>query len=183
VARPALASGAAALAQTYTFDSFGKLTGSTGSLTNPFRYTAREFDSETNLYYYRARYYDPQVGRFLSEDSVKFAQGVNFYRYTENNPIGFSDPLGHGPWNCIKCLYHLYKSDSCLKSARDCRKKLDEKYPDPVDLCSATNSPNPGDAYFKQCFAKNPACQKLIESCGKCGLWPPLMGDPHFPQQ
>lgn len=37
------------LAQTYTFDSFGKLTNSSGSLTNPFRYTAREFDSETSL--------------------------------------------------------------------------------------------------------------------------------------
>jgi hypothetical protein len=47
------------LAQTYTFDSFGRLTGSSGSLKNPFQYTAREFDTETGLYYYRARYYDP----------------------------------------------------------------------------------------------------------------------------
>jgi RHS repeat-associated protein len=57
------------IAQTYTFDSFGKLTNSTGSLINPFLYTGREFDGETNLYYYRARYYDPQIGRFLREDS------------------------------------------------------------------------------------------------------------------
>ena len=52
-----LANSAGVLAQTYTFDSFGKQTASSGSLTNPFRYTARESDSETNLYYYRARYY------------------------------------------------------------------------------------------------------------------------------
>jgi len=50
---------AGALAQTYTFDSFGKQTASSGSLTSPFQYTGREFDPETGLYYYRARYYDP----------------------------------------------------------------------------------------------------------------------------
>jgi RHS repeat-associated protein len=44
------------LAQTHTFDSFGKQTASSGSLTNPFQYTGREFDPETSLYYYRARY-------------------------------------------------------------------------------------------------------------------------------
>lgn len=43
-----------------------------GSLTNPFQYTAREFDPETSLYYYRARYYDPTSGRFLSEGPLGF---------------------------------------------------------------------------------------------------------------
>ena len=70
-----LSSGAGALAQTYTFDSFGKQTASSGSLTNPFQYTARESDPETGLYYYRARYYDPSAGRFLSEDPIDFAGG------------------------------------------------------------------------------------------------------------
>ena len=58
-----LSNAAGALAQTYTFDSFGKLTASSGSLTNPFQFTSRELDSETNLYYFRNRYYDPQSGR------------------------------------------------------------------------------------------------------------------------
>jgi YD repeat-containing protein len=57
---------AGALANTYTFDSFGNLTNSTGTLRNPFQYTGREFDSETGVYYYRERYYDPTIGRFLS---------------------------------------------------------------------------------------------------------------------
>jgi uncharacterized protein RhaS with RHS repeats len=65
-----LSGGAGSLAQTYTFDSFGKQTASSGSLTNPFQYAARESDSETGLYFYRARYYDPSSGRFLSEDPL-----------------------------------------------------------------------------------------------------------------
>jgi RHS repeat-associated protein len=89
-----LSNTAGALAQTYTFDSFGKTTTSTGSLTNPFRYTGREFDVETNLYFYRARYYDPNAGRFTSEDPVKFKAGVNFYRYVKNNAVNLKDPSG-----------------------------------------------------------------------------------------
>jgi len=53
-----LSNAAGSIANTYTYDSFGKLTASTGSLVNPFQYTARESDTETGLYYYRARYYD-----------------------------------------------------------------------------------------------------------------------------
>jgi len=89
-----LANGAGALAQTYTFDSFGNLTSSSGSLTNPFRYTAREFDTETNLYYYRARYVDQSTGRFLSEDPARFNGGINLYAYVRNEPIDFVDPYG-----------------------------------------------------------------------------------------
>ena len=59
-----LSSAAGSLAQTYTFDSFGKQAASTGSLVNPFQYTGRESDTETGLYYYRARYYDSSTGRF-----------------------------------------------------------------------------------------------------------------------
>ena len=82
------------MAQTYTLDSFGKQTATTGSLTNPFQYTAREFDSETSVYYYRARYYDLNVGRFVSEDPSGLSGGVNFYAYVHNNPVNFRDPLG-----------------------------------------------------------------------------------------
>jgi RHS repeat-associated protein len=93
-----LSNGAGSLAQTYTYDSFGKITASTGSLTNPFRYTGREFDTETNLYFYRARYYDPTTGRFLSEDPMEFAAGdVNLYRYAYNNAENRTDPTGFWP--------------------------------------------------------------------------------------
>jgi RHS repeat-associated protein len=89
-----LSSGSGTLANTYTFDSYGKLTDSTGTLTNPFRYTAREFDQETGLYYYRARYYDGTVGRFISEDPIGFVGGINKYAYVLDNPIDRNDAFG-----------------------------------------------------------------------------------------
>ncbi|MGC2531302.1 MAG: RHS repeat-associated core domain-containing protein [Candidatus Acidiferrum sp.] len=92
-----LSNAAGALAQTYTFDSFGNQTASTGSLTNSFRYTAREFDSETSLYYMRARYFDPQVGRFISEDPIGFSGDINVYRYSFNSPVNLDDPSGLAP--------------------------------------------------------------------------------------
>jgi len=92
-------SGAAAV--TYAYDVFGNLSGSTGNLTNPFRYTGREFDSETGLYFYRARYYDSKGGRFTSEDPLRFKLGPNFYAYVANDPVGHIDPSGLCP-----CGYH-----------------------------------------------------------------------------
>ncbi len=89
-----LSNTAGALAQTYTFDSFGKQTASSGSLTNPFHYAAREFDGESALYYMRARYFDPTTGRFISEDPIRFAGGMNFYAYVANQPTQSSDPFG-----------------------------------------------------------------------------------------
>jgi RHS repeat-associated protein len=96
-----LSSTAGVLASTYGYDSFGKLTASTGMLTNPFKYTGREFDSETGIYYYRARYYDPGTGKFVSEDPLRFEIGINFYPYVQNDPVGHIDPSGLCP-----CGYH-----------------------------------------------------------------------------
>jgi RHS repeat-associated protein len=89
-----LSSGLGALTNTYTFDSLGNLTNFTGTLSNPFRYTGREFDSETSLNFYRARYYDQNVGRFISEDPIGFGSGTHFYKYARNNPVLLDDPFG-----------------------------------------------------------------------------------------
>ncbi|MDP1614568.1 MAG: RHS repeat-associated core domain-containing protein, partial [Methylococcales bacterium] len=56
-------------------------------------YTGRE-DDQTGLYYYRARYYDTNTGRFISEDPLGFEAGINFYAYVNNNPINANDPSG-----------------------------------------------------------------------------------------
>jgi RHS repeat-associated protein len=90
-----LTNSSGAVAQTYTYDSFGNVTNSTGTLSNPFSYTGREFDSETGLYYYRARYYDPSAGRFLSEDRPNSTSNIHgFYQYASNNPLLWTDPTG-----------------------------------------------------------------------------------------
>ncbi len=89
-----LSNSSGALANTYTYDSFGKLTASSGTVTNPYRFTGREFDSETGIYNYRARYYDFQIGRFISEDPLHFKGGINFYAYAGNAPSKLTDPFG-----------------------------------------------------------------------------------------
>jgi len=97
-----LSNSAGSIANTYTYDSFGKLTASTGSLVNPFRYTARESDTETGLYYYRARYYDQTPGRFISEDPIGFhGGGSNLYAYVGNSSSGLIDPFGLWPGSAI----------------------------------------------------------------------------------
>jgi len=90
-----LTTASGALGNSYRYDSFGDLTASSGSIVNRFQYTAREFDSETGLYYYRARYYDPVTGRFLSEDPLTFdGDSIDFYEYSTNNPGTVNDPFG-----------------------------------------------------------------------------------------
>ncbi|HEY6385112.1 MAG TPA: RHS repeat-associated core domain-containing protein [Candidatus Acidoferrum sp.] len=89
-----LSNSAGTIANTYTYDSYGNLTASTGTLVNSFRYTARESDPETRLYYYRARYYDPNAGRFLTEDPIGSGAGNNVFTYVRNEPTRFADPSG-----------------------------------------------------------------------------------------
>jgi RHS repeat-associated protein len=89
-----LSSSAGAVANTYRYDSLGNVTNFTGTLSNLFQYTAREFDQETGANFYRARYYDQTIGRFLSEDPSGFRAGQNFYSYTKNNPVNAIDPTG-----------------------------------------------------------------------------------------
>ena len=93
-----LSNSAGALTNTYTYDSYGNLTASTGTITNPFRFAAREFDPETGIYEYRARYYDQHVGGFLGEDFLRLSDGLTRYDYVLNSPTNYVDPLGLCPW-------------------------------------------------------------------------------------
>ena len=66
----------------------------------PYKFTGQEQDSSAGLYYYNARYYDPELGRFIQADSIVQApydpQTLNRYAYCRNNPVKFVDPSGHG---------------------------------------------------------------------------------------
>jgi RHS repeat-associated protein len=77
----------------YGYDAFGNTTLSGGTSTNVFQYTGRENDG-TGLYSYRARYYSPTFGRFISEDPIGLRGGFNFYRYANDSPANYTDPYG-----------------------------------------------------------------------------------------
>jgi len=77
----------------YTYDPFGNTQSTNPAFSNPFQYTGRENDG-TGLYYYRARYYSTAIQRFLSEDPIGLAGGINKYAYADNDPILEGDPTG-----------------------------------------------------------------------------------------
>lgn len=136
--------------------------------SNSAEFTGRENDGN-GLYYYRARFYTPVPGRFVSEDPIGWRGGANLYKYVMDDPTDLIDPLGYGPLDCARWLYDYRR---CANSIKKCREDLDKKYPNLVDLCIETKSNNQDDAYFKECFLKNPECQPLIKAGAECGIWP-----------
>jgi RHS repeat-associated protein len=84
------------------FTPYGSTYKQTGSYDPKFKFTGKELDN-TGLYFYGARYYDPQLGRFTSADTIVQApydpQSLNRYAYCRNNPINLVDPSGHSWWS------------------------------------------------------------------------------------
>ncbi|MFQ8688150.1 MAG: RHS repeat-associated core domain-containing protein [Lachnospirales bacterium] len=78
--------------KTYSYDAFGNEINRDKNDTNPFRYCGEYWDNETESIYLRARYYNPSIGRFTTEDPIK--DGSNWYAYCSGNPIMFWDPSG-----------------------------------------------------------------------------------------
>ena len=77
----------------YEYDVFGAIRSAVGTSDNPRKFTGKEYESDVRLYYFAARYYDPYIGRFTSRDPA--GDGLNWYIYTENNPLKYIDPSGH----------------------------------------------------------------------------------------
>jgi len=92
-----LSSASGGLVERYSYDVFGK-PDTTSSVGNPYLFTGRRYDTETGLYYYRARYYNPQIGRFMQPDPIGYFAGLNLYTYCENGPTIWIDPLGLMRW-------------------------------------------------------------------------------------
>ena len=90
----AISDSAQNVVERYSYDAFGMVTASDPGFDNAYAYTGREWDKELGLYYYRARYYDPMEGRFISKDPIGFAGGdVNFMGMWGIIP-SFSSTLG-----------------------------------------------------------------------------------------
>src|SRR6266513_5643548 len=83
----------AARSRVYAYSPYGEATALGVDEGNPIQYTAREND-QTGLYYYRARYYDPVLKRFISEDPIGLGGGLNTYSYVGGVPTGRVDPTG-----------------------------------------------------------------------------------------
>src|SRR5690554_2377543 len=74
------------------YTPFGQITMEEGTLTKAAKFTGKDLDEDTGLYYFNARWYDSEIGRFISVDPAK--DGVNWYAYGANNPLRFVDPTG-----------------------------------------------------------------------------------------
>ena len=137
-----LTDSAGTTAKSYSYDAYGTIVDQTGTVEQPYTYTGREFDSESGLYYYRARYYDSNLGRFLQNDPGEaglYNKGLprnpfdrsSQYAYGADSPISLIDPFGDTPQQpsgvgregCdyydkvaaeSKCKYHPYAKKFCL---------------------------------------------------------------------
>ncbi len=95
---------------------------------NNIFFQSRELDKESGMYYYRARYYAPNLGRFISIDPILFDQSLNQYTFVENNPGTYNDPTGHRAHapkikNCSTTRTYLLqvidmRSEKVMKPAR-----------------------------------------------------------------
>lgn len=117
-----------AVVNDYHYDEWGNVLSQTEKIKNSFKYAGEAYDSETGLYYLRARYYDPSLGRFINKDTyegdITNPLSLNIYTYTANNPLKYIDPSGHD------YLYSQNQYDYLMALADDgnewAAKQLDE---------------------------------------------------------
>lgn len=102
------------------YDSFGNKVSTTGSGGDRFGFTGREYDAALNLYYYRARFYDPSTGRFVSKDPLGYDAGdANLYRYVGNGPTNGTDPSGFFEIEFIRVRGTDAWTDEQIKAVND----------------------------------------------------------------
>jgi RHS repeat-associated protein len=83
-----------ALVNQYQYDPFGGQIFAQAGVTNSLQFQGHQYDATTGLYSFRARWYDSQTGRFVSEDPIRLSGGINMYAFAGENPVNRTDPMG-----------------------------------------------------------------------------------------
>ena len=104
----AMSNNGGTLSDSYRYSAFGE-PGIEGPAGNPFRYTGRRLDAETGLFYYRARYYSPTMGRFLQTDPIGYGDNMNMYAYVGNDPTNATDPTGEKTCKSPSCQRKMFE--------------------------------------------------------------------------
>lgn len=104
----------------YRYSPWGQTASASESVQNPYRYTGRRYDEGPGLYHNRARYYDPDLGRFISQDPLGLAAGINPYVYAGNDPVNALDPSGLAPLARPPCPETGMAPPSGSRPAHEC---------------------------------------------------------------
>lgn len=112
----------------YEYDPYGAPSSADTSGGTPYRFQGRRYDRETGLYYFRARYYSPRLGRFLQVDPAGYDGGINLYEFAGGNPANLSDPFGL--YKCderrtrLPCTALRAAQDKAINRTKEARQKL-----------------------------------------------------------
>lgn len=132
----------------YDYTPWGEV-DATGTVTQPLGYMAREYDETIGLYNVRARWYDPHQGRFVSEDPIGLAGGINPYAYVGNNPINNTDPSG------LKgCTGEVTES---MRKAGKTKEEIDRFCANAIDTITATGTPQTPAPPTAPAMPRNPS--------------------------
>jgi RHS repeat-associated protein len=140
------------------------------SIQNPLLFTGRRLDAETGLMYYRARYYDVDLGRFVGRDPLGYVgRLLNTYTYVSDNPVDYTDPIGLMEIEFSRCdVCGPDVTDRLHSTIRDVAKRFsDLKKPEQKRVCGFGHLMQSWDIYFalllEELAVKNSSCAK-----GKC---------------